>query len=55
MKRFLKSLFAILKKTNESKSAATPKRPSATPLLQVSSQVKAGVGSWSMGGGNGCR
>jgi hypothetical protein len=42
MKRFLKSMFAILKKTNEPKSAATPKRPSATPLLEVRSQVKAG-------------
>jgi hypothetical protein len=51
MKRFLKSVFAILKKTNESKSAAAPKRPSATPLLEVRSQVKAGieVGSWNFG------
>jgi hypothetical protein len=49
MKRFLKSVFAILKKTNETKSVAAPKRPSATPLLEVRSQVKAG--SWSMGSG----
>jgi hypothetical protein len=50
MKRFLQSLFAILKKTNETKSAAAPKRPSATPLLEVRSQVKAG--SWSIGANN---
>jgi hypothetical protein len=42
MKRFLKSVLAILHKTNEPKAAAAPKRPSATPLLDVSSQVKAG-------------
>jgi hypothetical protein len=42
MKRFLKSVFAILNKTNETKSTAAPKRPSPTPLLEVRSQVKAG-------------
>jgi hypothetical protein len=52
MKRFLQSVFAILKKTNETKSAATPRRPNAAPLLEVRSQVKAG--SWSVSsGGNG--
>jgi hypothetical protein len=42
MKRFLKSVFAILKKSNESKSATALKRPSPTPALEVRSQVKAG-------------
>jgi hypothetical protein len=40
MNRFLKSVFAVLKKTNEPKSAQAAKRP--TPLLEVRSQVKAG-------------
>jgi hypothetical protein len=43
MKRFLQSVFAILTKTNEPKSAAAPKRPSPTPSLEVRSQVKAGI------------
>jgi hypothetical protein len=43
MKRFLQSVFAILKKTNKPKSVAAPKPLSATPLLEVRSQVKAGV------------
>jgi hypothetical protein len=44
MKRFLQSVFAILRKTTESKSAAAPRRPSPTPSLEVRSQVKAGSG-----------
>jgi hypothetical protein len=51
MKRFLKSVFAILKKTNESKSAAAPKRPSPTPALEMRSQVKAGSLQWGSGRG----
>jgi hypothetical protein len=47
MKRFLKSVFAILKKTNEPKSATAPRRRSPTPALEVRSQVKAGMSfSW---------
>jgi hypothetical protein len=46
MKRFLKSVFAILKKTNEPKSAEAAKRSNPTPALGVRSQVKAG--SWSI-------
>jgi hypothetical protein len=46
MKRFLKSVFAILRKTNEPRSAAAPRRRSATPLLEVRSQVKAGAGNY---------
>jgi hypothetical protein len=42
MKRFLQSVFAIPRMSNETKSAASPKRPSTTPLLEVRSQVKAG-------------
>jgi hypothetical protein len=42
MKRFLKSLTAVLKKTKEAKLAEAPKRPNPTPLLEVRSQVKAG-------------
>jgi hypothetical protein len=42
MKRFLKSMFVILRKTNEAKSAKAPKRPTPTPALEVRSQVKAG-------------
>jgi hypothetical protein len=47
MKRFLKNVFAILRKTSEAKSAKAPQRPSPAPGLEVRSQVKAG--SWSMG------
>jgi hypothetical protein len=43
MKRFLKTVFAIAKKTNEPKSAAAPRRLPATPLLEVRSQLKAGI------------
>jgi hypothetical protein len=42
MKRFLKNVFAILKKTNEPKIASAAGRPTATPVLGVRSQVKAG-------------
>jgi hypothetical protein len=51
MKRFLQSVFAIPRMTNETKSAAVPKQPSVTPLLEVRSQVKAGiqVTSWNFG------
>jgi hypothetical protein len=42
MKRFLKSVLAILRKTNETKSAAGPRRPNTIPLLEVRSRVKAG-------------
>jgi hypothetical protein len=43
MKRFLKSVFAMLRKTNEAKPAGRPERPNPTPLLEVRSQVKAGL------------
>jgi hypothetical protein len=46
MKRFLKSMFAVLKKTTEPKSAEAAKRPGPTPPLEVRSQVKAGSFSW---------
>ena len=42
MKRFLKSVFAALRKSDEAQSAARPVRPDRTPLLKVRSQVKAG-------------
>ena len=48
MKRFLKNVFAILKKTNETKRAAGHERQKLTPSLQVQSQVKAG-GSFQWG------
>ena len=51
MKRFLKSVFAILKKTNESKSVASTKRPNRTPSLEVRSQIKAGSLQWGAGRG----
>ena len=44
MKRFLKSMFKILRKTEQNRSAGRPERPNPTPLLEVRSQVKAG--SW---------
>jgi hypothetical protein len=50
MKRFFKSMFAVLRKKNEPKSAEIPKRPEPTPLLEVRSQVKAGGFSMSSGG-----
>jgi hypothetical protein len=43
MKRFLKKVFAILRKTNDTKPAARPERPTAMPVLGVRSQVKAGI------------
>jgi len=43
MKRFLKTLSAVLKKKQGPKPAACSQRPSPTPLLEVSSQVKAGI------------
>jgi len=42
MKRFLKNVFAILRKTEQTGSAGRPERPNPTPLLEVRSQVKAG-------------
>jgi hypothetical protein len=51
MKRFLKNVFAVLKKSNESKPPARPNRPSSTPLLDVRSQVKAGSFQWGAGRG----
>ena len=42
MKRFLKNVFAILRKTEQTGSAARTERPNPTPLLEVRSQVKAG-------------
>jgi hypothetical protein len=42
MKRFLKTLSAVLKKSKEAKPAACSERPNSTPLLEVRSQVKAG-------------
>jgi hypothetical protein len=41
MKRFLKNVFAALKK-NQTKSVLAPKRPTPMPALGVRSQVKAG-------------
>ena len=43
MKRFLNNVFAVLRKTNECKPATRPERPSPTPMLEVRSQVKAGI------------
>jgi hypothetical protein len=43
MKRFLKSVFPVLRKTEKSRSAKGPKRPIPTPALEVRSQVKAGA------------
>jgi hypothetical protein len=43
MKRFLKSMFAGLRKKNEPKSAEACKRSNPAPLLEVRSQVKAGT------------
>jgi hypothetical protein len=42
MKRFLKNVFAILRKTEQIGSAGRTERPNPTPLLEVRSQVKAG-------------
>jgi hypothetical protein len=42
MKRFLKSVFAVLRKTSEAKLAGRRGRPGAAPWLEVRSQVKAG-------------
>jgi hypothetical protein len=52
MKRFLKSLTAVLKKRHEAKSVEASKRPSPTLVLEVRTQVKAGslVSSYQMGG-----
>jgi hypothetical protein len=43
MNRFLKSVFAILKKTNAAKVAEAPERSRRAPVLEVRSQVKAGA------------
>jgi hypothetical protein len=51
MKRFLKNVLAVLKKSNESKPAVRTERPGPTPLLEVRSQVKAGSWSISANGG----
>jgi hypothetical protein len=41
--QLLKSVFAILQKTEQTESTGRPERPNPTPLLEVRSQVKAGV------------
>ena len=51
MKRFLQSLTAVLKTTKEAKLAACSQRPNPTPLLEVRSQVKAGLGRNSLDNG----
>jgi hypothetical protein len=52
MKRFFKSVFAVLRKKNEAKSAETSKRSSPNPALEVRSQVKAGTSfQWGVGRG----
>jgi len=51
MKRFLKNVFAIMRKTNESKPSACSQRPNPTPLVEVRSQVKAGSFQWGVGRG----
>jgi hypothetical protein len=51
MKRFLKNMFAIMRKTNESKPSACSQRPNPTPLVEVRSQVKAGSFQWGVGRG----
>jgi hypothetical protein len=42
MKRFLKNVFAILRKTNDNKAAARPERLNPTPFPKVQSCIKAG-------------
>jgi hypothetical protein len=42
MKRILKNMFAIVRKTEQTGSAGRPERPNPTPLLEVRNQVKAG-------------
>ena len=42
MKRFLKSVFSVLRRKNEAKSEQHSKRPNPTPALEVRSKVKAG-------------
>jgi hypothetical protein len=49
MKRFLKNMFAIVRKTNESKPTTCSQRTNLTPLVEVRSQVKAGSFQWGMG------
>jgi hypothetical protein len=50
MKRFLQSVFAILRKTKETKSPGRPARQNPTPALEVRSQVKAGTSfQWGIG------
>ena len=44
MKRFLRSLTAVLKRAKGTKPPARPERPEPTPRLEVQSQAKAG--SW---------
>lgn len=52
MKRFFKSVFAVLRKTNQAKSVEAAKRPSPNPALEVRSQVKAGTSfQWGVGRG----
>jgi hypothetical protein len=48
MKQFLKSMFAVLRKTNEAKTAKALKHPSPTPALELRSQVKAGMKNFSI-------
>jgi hypothetical protein len=46
MKRFLRSLTAMLKRAKGTKPAARPEQSDPTPRLEVQSQVKAG--SWNV-------
>jgi hypothetical protein len=43
MQRFLKSVFAILRKMKQARSVEASKRPSTASALEVRSQVKAGA------------
>jgi hypothetical protein len=49
MKRFLESVFVVLRKTNEGKSTEAPRRLIPAPALEVRSQVKAGSFQWGVG------
>jgi hypothetical protein len=47
MKKLLKSVFAILRKSDEARPPVRTERPERAPALEVRTQVKAG--SWNMG------
>jgi hypothetical protein len=50
MKQFLKSVFVVLRKTNEAKSPERSERENPVPALVVRSQVKAGTSfQWGVG------